>query len=89
MCYVNQSLITSVVLLRFELCEGSHTPVGTNSSNEFRAQDIDIFYKELKPWWEESLGYNPTHLRFVSSSKYLGDISTGKRFKFTVFKIKI
>lgn len=70
MCYVNLSLITSVVLPGFELCEGSHTPLGTHSSNEVQAQDIDIFYKELKPL-EEFFEYNPTHFRFVSSSEYL------------------
>lgn len=69
MCYVNQFLITSVLLVRLELCKGTHTPVGTRSSNEFRAQDIDIFYRELKPWREEFLGYNPTKLRFALNSE--------------------
>lgn len=68
MCCVNRSLITSVVLLRSELCEGSHTPVGTHSSNEFRAQDIDIFYKELKPWREEFLDIIPPILDLFNAA---------------------
>ncbi|KAM3624114.1 uncharacterized protein V6R79_019119 [Siganus canaliculatus] len=41
---------------------GLSTLVGKNSSNEFQAQDIGIFYKELKPWRETFLGHNPTIL---------------------------
>ena len=91
MCCVNQSLITSAVLQRFELCEGSHTPVGTNSSNEFRARDIDIFYKEPKPWREEFLGYNPTKHRFFFFFQALNTYVTYQLEKrFSVFsKLRI